>query len=136
MDAKEEMTVELRRARTWILAVGIIMFSVDMFMTYSVNSRLIPDYWKTRILIIDLVVLGYFVTCWIIAGSKPKLACILALVGFWGMHIAISMWANDMSLLFKNGPLMKILFTLALVRGLKSAQRAEELQKQLAQVFE
>jgi hypothetical protein len=136
MDAKEEMTVELRRARTWILVVGILIFVIDTILIRVVHEHDIPEMWKNRFLIIDLIILGYFFTCWIIAASKPKMACVLALVGFWGMHLALSVWANDMSLLFKNGIIMKILFTLALIRGLKSASRAEELQAQLGKVFE
>ena len=135
MDAREELTQELKKARGWILGVGIVMFVVDMFMIHVVQKDLIPDSWKTRLLILDLVVLGYFVTLWWFAKTYPKACCILALVGFWGLHIGIAVWANNFESLFKNGIIMKILFTVALINGIKSGSRAQQLQDELGKVF-
>ncbi len=129
---KDEMTRELRKARNWILAVGLIMFTFDMVMVYAVYGDRLPSYWKTKILTYDLIILGFFVGMYILAYSKPVLACVLALCGFWGLHLYLAT-INPSSL--KDGIIMKILFTVALINGIKSANNAEKLKKELEQVF-
>lgn len=135
MDTKAEMSAELRRARGWILAVGIIMFVVDTVLIQVVQKNQIPEVWRTRFLVIDLVILGYFVTLFFVAKSQPKLACVLALVGYWGLQIGVAAWVGDFTSLFTQGILIKILFTVALVQGLKSANRATMLKEELEKVF-
>jgi len=132
-DAKKiELTAELRKARGWILAVGLIMFTMDMIMIYAVYGDRLPQVWKNKLTMYDAIILGYFVALWWFAQYKPKLCCILALVGFWGLHLYLA--SIDPSSLAK-GIILKILFTVALINGLKSASRAESLQKELADVF-
>lgn len=135
MDPREELTQELRKARTWILAVGILMFVVDMIMVYAVYGNMLPDSWKRTILLLDLGVLAYFIFMWWWAKSQPKLACILALVGFWALQIGVAMYSGDPTSIVK-GPIIKILFTVALIKGIQSGTRASELQAQLGKVFE
>jgi hypothetical protein len=135
MDTKTEMTAELRRARGWILAVGIIMFVVDTVLIQVVQKDQIPDIWRTRFLVFDVVVLGYFVTLFFVAKSQPKLACVLALVGYWGLQIGVAVWVGDVKALFTQGILIKILFTAALIKGLQSANRATMLKSELERVF-
>jgi hypothetical protein len=135
MDKKQELTLELRRARGWILAVGIIMFVWDMIFTFGVHGNELPTVWKQRIVALDCVMLGIFVGLWWLARSKPKLACTLALVVFWAIQIAGAVLSGEPESLFK-GIVLKVLFTLALVRGLKSATRAQLLKDELATVFE
>jgi hypothetical protein len=136
MDPKTELTVEMRRARGWILAVGIIMFVVDTFMIQVLQADQIEPVWKTRILLIDFGILGYFVTLFFVAKVHPKAACVLALLGYWGLQIGAAVWVGDFASLVTKGILLKILFTGALVRGYKSASRAVYLKDQLAKVFE
>jgi hypothetical protein len=135
MDKKAELTAELRRARGWILAVGIIMFVVDTVLIQVVQKDRIPDFWRTRFLMIDLAILAYFVTLFFVAKSQPKLACILALVGYWGLQIGVAAWVGDFTALFTQGILIKIMFTAALIQGLKSANRATMLKEELEKVF-
>lgn len=132
MDKQQEMTQELRRARGWILGVGIVMFVVDMIMIYAVYGDRLPGAFKTRLTIYDAVILGFFIAMWALARHKPVLACVLALCGFWAVHIYVA--TIDASSL-GQGILMKILFTIALIRGIKSANRAEQLKKELSAVF-
>lgn len=136
MDAKEELTVELRRARGWILAVGIIMFVVDMAMVFAVYGDRLPSEWKTKLLVVDLAVLAFFIGMWALARRQPKVACTLALVGFWCLQITVAVWSGDPSSLVKSGLILKILFTMALVKGLRSASRAEVLRAELGTIFD
>lgn len=129
---RDQLTRELRKARNWILAVGIIMFVVDMVFIYGLYDRQIPQEWKSRLLTYDLIILGFFVGMYILAYSKPVLACVLALCGFWALHLYLAS-VNPASL--TQGLVMKIFFTLALVNGIKSANNAEKLKKELAHVF-
>ncbi|HEY3804809.1 MAG TPA: hypothetical protein VGL61_19485 [Kofleriaceae bacterium] len=126
----------MKRARGWILAVGIIMFVVDTVLLQVVQKAQIPPVWRTRFLIIDTVILAYFVTLFFAAKKHPKAACILALAGYWGLQIGVAAWVGDFSSLFTQGILLKILFTIALVRGYKSASRAMYLKAELEKVFE
>jgi hypothetical protein len=134
MDDKQlEMTKELRRARGWILGVGIVMFVFDMVIIHAVYGDRLPGDYKTRISMYSLVVLVFFIGMWLLARVKPVLACALALAGFWAVQLYVA--SQDGASLAQGIPL-KILFTLALVRGIKSANRAEQLKKELARVFE
>jgi hypothetical protein len=133
-----ELTQELRRARNWILGVGIMMVVFDQIMfQYQVSkfnaSGPLVDELRTKILIIDGVVLAFFVGMYFLARVKPVIACVLALIAFWGIQI----WAASQSgeSIFQ-GIIVKVLFTLALIRGIKSASRAEQLQSELGKVFE
>jgi small-conductance mechanosensitive channel len=135
MDPKQELSAELRKARGWILAVGIIMFVVDTVLIQVVQKNQIPDVWRTRFLIVDLVILSYFVFLFFLAKAQPKLACVLALVGYWGLQIGVAAWIGDFTSLFTQGIVIKILFTVALVNGLKSANRAQMLKSELENVF-
>jgi hypothetical protein len=133
MDKQLEMTTELRKARNWIIAVGIIMFVIDMIVLNVVYGDRLPSEIKSRLMMYDVGILAFFVGMWALAKHKPVVACVLALCGFWALHLYLA--TQDPSSLYK-GVIMKILFTLALIRGIKSANRAEQLQKELAQVFE
>jgi hypothetical protein len=132
MDKQLEMTTELRRARGWILGVGILMFAFDMIYLYGLHSNDIPDPIKARVAMYSLAVLTFFIVMFFLCGWRPVVACVLALCGFWALQIYLAL--NDGTAIFQ-GILMKVLFTLALIRGIKSANRAEQLKKELAQVF-
>jgi hypothetical protein len=133
MEAKEELTVELRRARGWIIGVGIAMFVFDMIFIYGVYGDRVPSEIKTRYTIYDAIILAGFIALWWFAQYKPKLCCILALCLYWGIQLYIASIDPDT---LAKGILIKVLFTLAMIRGLKSAARAEDLQRQLGKVFE
>jgi hypothetical protein len=133
MDKQLEMTAELRKARTWIIAVGIIMFTIDMFMLHVLYGDRLPSAVKNQLMMYDVVILAFFIAMWALAKYKPVVACVLALCGFWALHLYL---ASQNSSSLYQGIIMKVLFTLALIRGIKSANRAEQLKKELAQVFE
>jgi hypothetical protein len=79
------------------------------------------------------VVLAFFIGMFILAKFKPVIGCVLALIGFW----ALALWAVDFDpTQLWRGIIVKILFTSALVRGIKSANRAQQLQTELGQIFE
>lgn len=135
MDAKVELSKELRQARGWILGVGILMFAMDMLMTWVIHGKDYTQAGKMLATYIDLGVLAFFVAMFVLAARQPKLACVLALIGFWGLYIVLYAITGKAEVLY-GGFLIKILFTAALIRGLKSASRAAMLQKDLEKVFE
>ena len=135
MDPREELNAELKKARAWILGVGILMVIVDQIMFAVQGGWDIPFQYVSWFFIIDGVILVVFVTLWWWAKSQPKLACILALVAFWGIQLAGAVLSGDPANLFK-GIIVKVLFTVALVNGIKSGARASQLQEQLGKVFE
>lgn len=135
MDAKVELSKELRHARGWILGVGILMFVMDQVMVRVVDTYHLTDEGKKWATIIDVGVLAFFVAMFFLAARKPKLACALSLAGYWGLQVAVFAITKDPKAVY-GGILIKIFFTLALVRGYKSAGRAELLQKDLEKVFE
>lgn len=131
MDKQVEMTTELRRARGWILGVGTVMLVYNLVAIHVVNARL-PGEIKMRATAYMLGIFMFLLVMWWLAGRRPVLACVLALVGFWGLALYLTM-DNGGSIL--DGILLKGLFTLALIRGIQSASRAERLKRELAQVF-
>jgi len=132
MDKQLEMTQELSKARKWILGVGLVMFIFDMIMLHAVYGDRLPSAVKSRYTMYSGVVLAFFIGMWVFAKFRPVMACVLALCGFWALHLYLA--TQDGTSLFQ-GILLKILFTLALIRGIKSANRAEQLKKELSQVF-
>jgi hypothetical protein len=137
MDKRQEMTQELRRARGWILAVGIIMVVTDQIVfAVSIPSGADPaivSHYRNLLFLIDGIVLAFFIGMWFLARKKPVLGCTLALVAFWGIQIYNA--SDDPSSLGK-GILLKVLFTIALVKGIQSAKKAENLAAELGAVFE
>lgn len=127
-----EMSAELRKARGWLLAVGIIIFGMSLLMVYAIYKDQLPDSEKSRLLILGAVQLAIYFGLWVYAKKQPKVACVLGLVVFWGFVLYNA--SIEPASLYK-GILIKILFTVALINGLKSANRAETLQKELAEVF-
>ena len=132
MDKQLEMSPEIRKARNWILGVGIVMFVLDMVMVYVVYGDRLPADAKSTLTMYSGIIFAYFIAMYVLSKFKPVMACVLALVGFWGLHLYLA--TQDPKSL-AQGIIMKVLFTLALIRGIKSANRAEQLQKELAQVF-
>ena len=132
MDIRAEFNAELRSARRWLLVVGLLMFAMDLLYIYVLNNDLTQE-GKNIITAISAGILGIFVALWWFAQKKPRLCLGLGLVVFWGLQIFNAI--DDPSMIFK-GLIVKILFTVALVKGLQSAGRAELLRAQLVQVFE
>lgn len=133
MDRRAELNSELRKARGWLIGVGIFMFVLDMVFVYGVQKDELPSEWKTRITLISAgIMCTFFGLAWL-TSRKPRLGLILGLVVFWGIHIVNA--AVDPKTL-TQGIVLKIFFTLALVRGLKNASRAEDLREELGRVFE
>ncbi|HLL21965.1 MAG TPA: hypothetical protein VK427_07535 [Kofleriaceae bacterium] len=134
-----ELTKELKHARYWILGVGIAMVVFDQIM-FQLEVSKYPDapaelVSKARnfLFLVDGIVLAFFLGMFFLSKYKPLIACVLALVGFWAIHIYVATQDGGS---IAQGFLMKIFFTIALVKGIKSARRAEELQTELGKVFE
>jgi predicted MFS family arabinose efflux permease len=133
MDLRQELNAEIKKARGWLIAVGIIMFAMDMIFTFGVYADRLPQDWKTRIAILSSVILLVFLALAYFTAKKPRLCLILGLVVFWGIQLYNAV-QDPRSL--TQGLIIKIFFTLALVKGLQSASRAENLIKDLEEVFE
>lgn len=128
-----EMSKELTNARRALLAVGIIMFVADMIYIHAIYAdRLAPD---ARNLLTGFAagVLAIFVALYFFAKQRPRLCLTLGLVIFWAIQLYnISQDPKAIA----QGILLKVFFTIALVKGLKSASRAEEAKRQLEHVFD
>lgn len=133
MDTRAELNKEIRRARGWLIAVGIIMFVMDMILIHAVYGDQLTDDWKNRIMALSGGIMAVFFALAFFTSRKPKLCLILGLVVFWGLQLYNA--AIDPSTL-TQGIVLKIFFTVALVKGLKSATRAEDLRAELERVFE
>jgi hypothetical protein len=133
-----ELTQELKRARYWILGVGIatVIFDQIYFQLeiskYDLPRDIVSEL-RNHAFLTEGVVLAFFIGMFILAKFKPVIGCVLALIGFW----ALALWAVDFDpTQLWRGIIVKILFTSALVRGIKSANRAQQLQTELGQIFE
>ncbi len=133
MDAKTEMNAELRRARGWLIAVGAIQFTLDMIFIHGVYKDQLTDEWKTRITVLSAALLGAFLVLAAFTRRAPRLCLGLGLALFWAVHLFNA--ALDPATL-AQGIIIKILFTMALVKGFKAAAHAEDLRKDLQRVFE
>jgi small-conductance mechanosensitive channel len=135
MDRRAELTRQLRSARGWILLVGLLGFAVEMFVIYVLwNDRIDPAWpsWRTQLTLYDAAILAYFLVLWWFARYRPVLACALALAGFGGLQIFLAIAdPSTLGQLF----VLKVLFTIALVRGIQSARNAERLRRELDDVF-
>ncbi len=77
--------------------------------------------------------MALFLTLYAFARSWPRLCLGLGLGLFWTINVVYI--AYDPSMMLK-GIVVKVVFTMALVKGLQSASRANVLQRDLARVFE
>lgn len=134
MDVSAEMNKELRRARGWLLAVGILTFLVGLFEVYGQrgNEGVDPVAKHIAAGIVGLILLAYLALWWF-AKRKPKLCLSLGLALYWSLQIFAAF--NDPSTIYK-GIFLKVLFTVALVKGISSAGRVEVLREQVVKVFE
>jgi hypothetical protein len=132
MDKRAELTRQLRSARGWILAVGLLNFAVEMFVVYIWWNGRIDPAWRTRLLLYDTAILAYFVALWWFAQYRPVLCCILAVAGFWALQVLIAVADRDT---LAQNVLLKALFTIALIKGILSAVRVERLRRELDRVF-
>jgi hypothetical protein len=131
-DKRAELTRQLRSARGWILAVGLLNFAVEMFVIYIWWDGRIDAAWRTRLTIYDAGILAYFIALWWFAPVRPVLCCVLALAGFWALQAFLAVVDPDT---LAQNVLVKALFTIALVKGILSARRAEQLRRELGNVF-
>ncbi|HEY4238277.1 MAG TPA: hypothetical protein VGM88_00600 [Kofleriaceae bacterium] len=139
-EKKALMTKELRTARGWILGVGLIEAVLMVIMAYAQMPKgADPDLVAAAMRIVYAVAgayAGIFFILFLVAFKKPLLACILALVAFWGIELVAGIYTGDMAGALYKGILIKALFTAALVKGIQSAKRGEDLSAELGQVFE
>lgn len=132
MDQRVELTRHLRRARAWILVVGLLVFAVDMFVIYVLWHQRITPAWRTELTLYDTAILACFIALWWFAQHRPVLSCALALAGFWALQIFLAIIDPEtLSQLF----VVKVLFTFALIKGIQSARHAERLRRELEGVF-
>jgi hypothetical protein len=132
MDQRAELTKQLRNARAWILVVGVLVFAVDMFVIYVLWNDHITVAWRDRLTIYDAMILAYFIALWWFAQYRPVLCCVLALAGFWALQAYLAVVdPSTLGQLF----IVKVLFTIALIKGIQSARRAERLRRELTHVF-
>jgi hypothetical protein len=124
---------ELKNARNALLWVGLIMFVMDMIFIHAVYGDRLPSDIKTRLTVLSAVLFAGFIALYVFSKQKPRLCLTLGLVLFWGIQL-FNMAADPKSI--TQGIVLKVLFTMALVKGLRSAKNAEDLTAELQKVFE
>jgi hypothetical protein len=128
-----ELTKELKSARNYLFVVGLLMFAVDMLFIHVLQKDQLTPKFKNVVTAIDIAVLAAFVTLGLFVHKRPRLCLIAGLVLFWVIQLA---GAYDNPKALTQGILLKVLFTMALVKGLRSAGRAQVLSRELGEVFE
>src|SRR5436853_1324765 len=115
-----------------------MIYAFDMFQIWAGQKPLATlealRGWRSRVTLGDGVVLLLFVLLWWFAQRRPRLCCVIALLLYWGLQIGAAVIAGDGAMVFKGIP-VKVFFTLALLRAIKSATNAAKIRTDLAQVF-
>ena len=133
IDKRALAAKELKTARNALLIVGIIMFAMDMIFIQGVYADRLPSDLKNKLTILSALLFAGFIALYVFSKQRPKLCLALGLVLFWGIQLYnISIDATSL----RQGIVMKVLFTMALIKGLKAASHAEDLNAELGKVFE
>lgn len=130
---RAELTRELNTARKYLVAVAILMVALDLLFMYVLRPAEYPTDIRNIALCIDAFVLGLFFALAYYVPKKPRFCMIAGLALFWVIQLANAY--GDPKMLFK-GIIMKVLFTMALWKGLQSASKAQVLRRDLEKVFE
>lgn len=133
MDKRALAAKELKSARNALLWVGIIMFVMDMIFIQVVYADRLPTDFKNKLTALSVALFSGFILLYIFSKQRPKLCLTLGLVLFWGIQL-YNMSIDPKAI--TQGILLKVLFTMALIKGLKAASHAEDLNAELGKVFE
>jgi hypothetical protein len=132
METGEECTRELRKARTCILLVGIANFVIELFVLYVIWADRVDPTWRLQLTIIDASILAFFVVLAVLVRRWPVPSCVVALAGFWTGHIYLAIQQpSTLEQMF----VLKVLYTIVLLKGIQSAVRAQRLQRAIQRVF-
>jgi hypothetical protein len=132
-EMRAEISKELKTARWYLIAVGILMFAMDLLIMYVLQKDQVTDEFRRLALIIDSVILAAFISLGLYVHKKPRFCLVTGLILFWAIQL-LNAYDNPKAL--TQGIIMKVLFTMALVKGLQSASKATVLRKDLEKVFE
>jgi hypothetical protein len=130
---RAEISKELQTARKYLIAVGLLMVAMDLLMMYVLQKDQFTDQVRNIALAIDGAILAAFIALGIFLPKAPRFCMITGLVLFWAIQL-VNAYDNPKAL--TQGIIMKVLFTMALVKGLQSASKATMLRKDLEKVFE
>jgi hypothetical protein len=130
---RAEISKELQTARKYLIAVGLLMVAMDMLFMFVIQKDQYTDQVRNIALAIDGAILAVFIALGIFLPKAPRFCMITGLVLFWAIQL-VNAYDNPKAL--TQGILMKVLFTMALVKGLQSASKATMLRKDLEKVFE
>jgi hypothetical protein len=134
---QHEAAREVRSARLCLLVVTLLQLAAELIFLYVLKLPNgladAPAKYQTPALVFALAFFAVFATLWVLSKRWPKICLILALVLFWAIQLLASL--EDASQLYK-GILIKIIFSVLLIKGIRSASRGEALGKELGRVFE
>ncbi len=130
---RAEMTKELRSARNALIVVGILMVVFDVLLIQILQRDAWDSTTRNIALSLDVFILGVFLGLAYYVPRKPRLCLTTGLIFFWAIQL---FGAYDDPASLMKGIIVKVLFTLALVKGLQSAGKAQVMKRELERVFE
>jgi hypothetical protein len=133
LDPREARDSALRHARYWLVGVGVLLWVLKMVMLNLALVGVVTTAERAIGTTIATLALGLFLVLAYYTPRKPRLCLSLGLALFWTIQLldALVDPAN-----LTRMPLLKIFFTVALIRGLKSASDAVKIDQRLGQIFE
>jgi hypothetical protein len=126
----QQIATEKTNARRWLIVVGIIQ-AVGLLAMAAILH--IPVTQQRFYIAQGVAFLIMFGALWWFAQFRLRLCLGLGLVIFWAVQIVAAI--QNPHTIYQGLPL-KVFFTGGVLKGLQSANHAEDLRKQLGQVFE
>jgi hypothetical protein len=115
---------KLKKARGWILAVGIL-YGVSGLILSAVMRRKLGDELAGFVLMTNLALMAIHIGLWAWAKRAPFAAAVVALVLYITVHLAEAV--SDPSSIAR-GLLIKIIFLSALIQAIKAGLEIRRLQ--------
>jgi hypothetical protein len=131
-ELRAERDAHMRRARGWLVGVGVMMFVLEMYFAHK-HPEMFPGDNLTAQIAISSVQLAAFLSLAYFTPRRPRLCLALGLGVYWAHHLYLA--TIDPALLTRGIP-MKAAFTFVLIRGFVAASKAEQINEQLEKVFE
>jgi hypothetical protein len=143
-ELQAELAQQRKDLRRWVLIVGIVSFGIDVIgievygMLKGMLSLPVDMMTPSRrdwLLLCSGGLLAYFVAMWWYARRRPVLACVLAIAGYWSIHVAVAVAARSPAMLV-FGIVVELGMTVGLIIVIRSVRRTERMLRALDDIGE